>query len=102
MILQFIGENKFKQIIKSNYRQLVPLIENLISITQDKNLILKLLKISPLQFRQWQKMRRYECKESLIWLCYKRESRQISWAEIITMKNLLKDNRFLNWSSGSV
>ena len=102
MIIELIGENKFKQIIKSNYRQLVPLIENLISVTQSKNLILKFLKISPFQFGQWQKMRRYECKESLIWVCYKRESRQISWTEIITMKRLLKDNKFLHWSSGSV
>ena len=86
MIIELIDENKFKQIIKSNYRQLVPLIENLISVTQSKNLILKFLKISPFQFGQWQKMRRYECKESLIWVCYKRESRQISWTEIITMK----------------
>ena len=102
MIIELIDENKFKQIIKSNYRQLVPLIENLISVTDNKNLILKLLKISPFQFGQWQKMRRYECKESLIWVCYKRESRQISWTEIITMKRLLKDNKFLHWSSGSV
>ena len=102
MIIELIDENKFKQIIKSNYRQLVPLIENLISVTQSKNLILKFLKISPFQFGQWQKMRRYECKESLIWVCYKRESRQISWTEIITMKRLLKDNKFLHWSSGSV
>ena len=102
MIIELIGENKFKQIIKRNYRQLVPLIENLISVTQSKNLILKFLKISPFQFGQWQKMRRYECKESLIWVCYKRESRQISWTEIITMKRLLKDNKFLHWSSGSV
>ena len=54
MIIELIGENKFKQIIKSNYRQLVPLIENLISVTQSKNLILKFLKISPFQFGQWQ------------------------------------------------
>ena len=45
MIIELIGENKFKQIIKRNYRQLVPLIENLISVTQNKNLILKFLKI---------------------------------------------------------
>lgn len=47
MIIQLIGEKKLKQIIKSNYRQLVPLIENLISVTQNKNLILKLLKTPP-------------------------------------------------------
>ena len=102
MIIELIGENKFKQIIKRNYRQLVPLIENLISVTQNKNLILKFLKISPFQFGQWQKMKKYECKESLIWLCYKRESRQISWVEIMRMKNLLKDKNYLHWSSGSV
>ena len=100
MTTQLIGEKKLKQIIKNNYRQFVPLMENLILVTDNKNLILKLLKISPFQFGQWQRMRRYECRESLIWLCYKRESRQISWAEIIKMKNLLKDNRFLHWSSG--
>ena len=102
MIIELIGENKFKQIIKRNYRQLVPLIENLISVTQNKNLILKFLKISPFQFGQWQKMKKYECKESLIWLCYKRESGQISWVEIMRMKNLLKDKNYLHWSSGSV
>ena len=78
------------------------MIENLISVTQNKNLILKFLKISPFQFGQWQKMKKYECKESLIWLCYKRESRQISWVEIMRMKNLLKDKNYLHWSSGSV
>lgn len=74
MIIELIDENKFKQIIKkARGRQLVPLIEKSDSVTQSKNLILKFLKISPFQFGQWQKMRRYECKESLIWVCYKRE-----------------------------
>ena len=54
MIIELIDENKFKQIIKSNYRQLVPLIENLISVN-NKNLILKTFKKSLFQFGQWQK-----------------------------------------------
>lgn len=62
MIVQLIGENKFKHFIKSNYRQLVPFIENLISVADNKNLILKLLKTSPFQFGQWHKIRKYECK----------------------------------------
>ncbi|WP_027375670.1 DDE-type integrase/transposase/recombinase [Kaistella palustris] len=47
-------------------------------------------------------MKKYECKESLIWLCYKRVSRQISQKEINVMKLLLADKRYLHWSSGSV
>ena len=65
-------------------------------------MVLKLLKISSQQFGGWQKMKKYECKESLIWLCYKRVSRQISMKEISIMKNLLKEKKYLHWSSASV
>ena len=49
----------------------MPNIENLIEISGNKKLVLKILKISTPQLGGWQKMKKYECKESLIWLCYK-------------------------------
>lgn len=97
-----MGEGKFKKTIKDKRRVFLPFIENLINTSGNKKLILKLLKISSNQFGQWQKMKRFECKESLIWLCYKRTNRQISWLEIQKMKLLLKNPKTLHWSSGSV
>lgn len=38
----------------------------------------------------------------IIWLCYKRVSRQISMKEILIMENLLKEKKYLHWSSASV
>ena len=102
MLLGLMGEHKWKQLIKTHYRKLVPFIEDIVVVTGQQNFVLKLLKIKASQYREWQKMKKYECKESLIWLCYKRVSRQISMQEIIIMKQLLKDKNYLHWSSGSV
>lgn len=102
MIIQLFGEHKFQKIIRRNYLVLVPFIQNLIDVTGDKKIILRLLKVSSHQFGQWQRMKKYECRESLIWLCFKRIPRQISMREIQQMKMLLKDKKYLHWSSSSV
>lgn len=102
LVLNILGIKNFQKLLKNNRKILLPYIEKMISDSGDKNMILKLLKITPNQFGQWQKMKKYECKESLIWLCYKRVSRQISRKEIETMKNLLQEKKYLHWSSGSV
>ncbi|MFC6269814.1 DDE-type integrase/transposase/recombinase [Frigoriflavimonas asaccharolytica] len=102
MVLKLFGEKKFQNFIKVNYRILTPFIVKFIEVSENKKLVLKFLKISSNQFGQWQKMKKYECKKSLIWLCYKRVSRQISQKEINTMKLLLADKKYLHWSSGSV
>lgn len=102
LVLNILGIKNFQKLLKTHRKTLLPFIEKMISDSVNKKMILKLLKISPHQFGQWQKMKKYECKESLIWLCYKRVSRQISRKEIETMKNLLKEKKHLHWSSGSV
>ncbi|WP_143093329.1 DDE-type integrase/transposase/recombinase [Halpernia frigidisoli] len=101
-IINLFGEKKFQNFIKTNYRILTPFIAKFIEISENKSVVLKFLKISSNQFGQWQKMKKYECKESLIWMCYKRVSRQISQKEIHIMKLLLADKKYLHWSSGSV
>ena len=101
-ILNLFGEAKFQKLIKSNYKVLTPQIGKLNEVYGNKKMVLQFLKISSNQFGHWQKMKKYECKESLIWLCYKRVSRQISQKEINIMKLLLADKRYLHWSSGSV
>jgi transposase InsO family protein len=100
--LNILGIKNFQKLLKNNKKTLLPYIENLIAISGNKRMVLKLLKISPHQFGSWQKMKKYECRESLIWLCYKRVSRQISMKEILVMKSLLKESKYLHWSSASV
>lgn len=97
--LNILGVKNFQKLVKSNRKILLPPIENLISVSGNKRMVLKLLKISSQQFGSWQKMNKYECKESFIWLCYKRVSRQISMKEISIMKYLLKEKKYLHWSS---
>ena len=102
LVLNILGVKNFQKLVKSNKKILLTPIENLILVSGNKRMVLKLLKISSPQFGSWQKMKKYECKESLIWLCYKRVSRQISLKEIVIMKNLLKEKKYLHWSSASV
>lgn len=102
LVLNILGNKYFQKLIRNNKKIFLPYIENLIAISGNKKMVLKLLKISPHQFGSWQKMKKYECRESLIWLCYKRVSRQISMKEIETMKKLLKEKKYLHWSSASV
>ena len=102
LVLNILGIKNFQKLIRNNRNSFLPNIENLIEVSGNKKLVLKLLKISSPQFGAWQKMKKYECKESLIWLCYKRVSRQISLKEILIMKNLLKEKKYLHWSSASV
>lgn len=101
-VVKLFGENKFQKFIKSNHRILTPFIGKLVEVSEEKRMILNFLKITSNQFGQWQKMKKYECKESIIWLCYKRINRQISQKEIQKMKLLLADKKYLHWSSGSV
>ena len=102
LVLNVLEVKNFQKIVKNNRKILLPYIENMIEISGNKKMILKLLRISSQQFGGWQKMKKYECKESLIWLCYKRVSRQISMKEILMIKNLLNDKKYLHWSSASV
>ena len=102
LVLNILGIKNFQKLLKNNRKILLPFIEKMISVSGNKKMVLKILKITPNQFGQWQKMQKYECRESLIWLCYKRVSRQISRKEIETMKTLLKEKKYLLWSSGSV
>lgn len=102
VVLNILGAKNFQNLLKNNRKIIFPFIENMISVSGNKKMVLKLLRITSNQFGQWQKMQKYECRESLIWLCYKRVSRQISRKEIETMKTLLKEKKYLNWSSGSV
>ena len=102
VVLNILGAKNFQNLLKNNRKIILPFIENMISVSGNKKMVLKLLRITSNQFGQWQKMQKYECRESLIWLCYKRVSRQISRKEIETMKTLLKEKKYLHWSSGSV
>ncbi|MGS0748645.1 DDE-type integrase/transposase/recombinase [Halpernia sp. GG3] len=102
LVLNILGTKYFQKLIKNNKKILLPYIENLISVSGNKKMVLKLLKITSPQFGGWRKMKKYECRESLIWLCYKRVTRQISMKEILIMKNLLKEKKYLHWSSVSV
>lgn len=50
-ILNFIGEKKFKAIIKKNKNTIVKLIENITTDSKEKNMICKFLKITPHSFQ---------------------------------------------------
>lgn len=102
LVLNIMGAKNFQNLLKNNRKIILPFVENMISVSGNSKIVLKLLKITSNQFGQWQKMQKYECRKSLIWLCYKRVSRQISRKEIETMKILLKEKKYLHWSSGSV
>ena len=101
LVLNVLEVKNFQKLVKNNRKILFPYIENMIEISGNKKMILKLLRISSQQFGGWQKMKKYECKESLMWLCYKRVSRQISMKEILMIKSLLNDKKYLHWSSAS-
>ncbi len=102
VIVQIFGEVKLKKLIKQNHKILLPYIDRCLQNDKSKKIFLKLLKISSYQLGQWRNMKKYECKESLIWLCYKRLPRQISMIEIMKMKQLLKNDKYSHWSSISI
>lgn len=99
LVLNVFADKNSRKLVKNSKKILLPSIENLILVSGTKKMALKLLKISSNQFGGWQKIKKYQCKESLIWLCYKRVNRQIIMKEILIMKKLLKETKYLHWSS---
>lgn len=51
-IINLFGEKKFQKFIKQNYRILTPFIGKLIEVSENKKMVLKLLKITSNQFGQ--------------------------------------------------
>ena len=101
-IITIIGKRNFQEILKTNRKKLIPNIDNLINEFGNKKMVLKLLGITIQQYAHWKKIEQYACSNSLIWLCYKRVSTQMSRKEIETMKKLMTDKTMLHWASASV
>ena len=77
-ILQFIGENQFRFILKQNKEQLVRLIDNTSQHFGNHRGICKLLRISTASYRNWKRISLNACKESLLGVCFKSFPQQIS------------------------
>ncbi len=101
-IMGFIGEKEFKKIIKKNRNTVVNLIEKISSNISERNLICKFLKITPKSFQTWKRYQNYYCEFSLINLCFKRVSQQISKNEIAVLKQFMTNKRFSHWPIASV
>ena len=101
-IITIIGKRNFQEILKTNRKKLIPNIDNLINEFGNTKMILKMLGITIQQYAHWKKIEQYDCPNSLIWLCYKRVSTQMSRKEIETMKKLMTDKTMLHRASASV
>ncbi|MBE2274341.1 MAG: DDE-type integrase/transposase/recombinase [Flavobacteriales bacterium] len=100
--LSIFGKTNLLDMIKSHRKKLVPRIDRLVEVFQNKKLVLKFLGITANQYAHWKLQEGYACAKSMIWLCYKRVPRQVSMKEISMIKILMAEKETLHWSSASV
>ena len=101
-IIGLLDKNKLQNLLNLNRKTIIPLIENCITYYENKSFILKLLNLSSKQYARWKTLEKYRCRNSLIWLCYKRLPRQVSQNEIVIMKKLMNKSSLSHWASSSV
>ncbi len=101
-IIQFIGENQFRSILKLNREQLVRLIDNTSQYFGNHRGICKLLRISTASYRNWKRISLNACQQSLLGVCFKSFPQQISRNEIAVLKRYMSNRKYLHWSTAAI
>ena len=101
-VLQFIGENQLKAVLKKNREKVVSLIDNASQHFGNREGICKLLQISPESYRNWKRIAMYSCQQSLLGVCFKSFPQQISRKEITVLRKYMSNGKYAHWSTAAI
>ena len=100
-IIQLIGKQEFKKLLRQNKSAVVSLIEKVKPIFGGTTM-LKYLNLNPKIYSAWKASSLNFCKDSHLKMCFKKITRQITTKEVKVIKALMTNPDFAHWPAASL